>query len=208
LIFLISSSCAFIDVEHALDATYARKLGVDLSTLLFNQPDNAEQAFDIMIELARTGAVDCIVCDSVSALTPEVEDEKDMRSGQPAVQARLMSKGLRKLTHHVSANNTIMLFVNQVRKKIGVMFGNPETTSGGNALRFYASIRLDIRRVKTLVKGTNKYGIRSRIRTIKNKVAPPFRDIHVDIHHNKGIVETYGDFVPGGKGAKQENEDE
>ena len=190
---------AYLDAEHALDTKYAHNLGVDLSSLLISQPDSAEQALDIAVDLAKSGTVDLIIIDSVAALTPEDEDENSVGKSQMALQARLMSKGLRKLTPHVAKNNCIMLFVNQIRMKIGVMFGNPETTSGGNALKFYASVRLDIRRVKTLKKGDKAIGIRSRLRTVKNKVAPPFRDLHLDIYPNKGICVIHGDPDVGGE---------
>jgi len=200
--------CAFIDAEHALHAGYAAKIGVDLDALEFEQPSSAEEAFDLGIDLAKAQAVDVIVIDSVSALEPEAEDEEDMKKSSVALQARLMSKGLRKLVKHVSDAGILMVFVNQTRKKIGVRFGNPNTTSGGNALRFYASIRLDMVRVKTLKKGDKKFGIRTKVQTVKNKVAPPFREVHIDIHNKVGIAEVHGDFIPGGKGSSGGDDDD
>jgi recombination protein RecA len=186
--------CAFIDAEHALDTNYAAKLGVVLPELLINQPDNAEQALDIIIHLTKTGGIDLIVLDSVAAMTPQDEDEEDVGKNSMALQARLMSKALRKLTHHVAASNTCVIFINQTRMKVGRVFGNPETTSGGNALKFYASVRVDIRNVGQIKKSGKKVGQRSRIRTIKNKCAAPFREIFVDLMPNRGITETYREF--------------
>jgi RecA/RadA recombinase len=183
---------AFIDAEHSLDLKYAARI-VDLHTLLFSQPDSAEQVIDMSVDLVRTKAVDLVVVDSVSALEPEEEEKTSVRKSHVALSARLMSRGLRKLNPVVARSGVIFLFINQVREKIGIMFGNKETTSGGRALKFYASIRLDVRKVKTLRKGSTVIGHRARIRAVKNKVAPPFRDIHVDVHPNVGIAAVYGD---------------
>jgi len=167
--------CAFIDAEHAFDPTYAKALGVDVDNLIISQPDNGEQALEIADNLIRSGAIDLLVVDSVAALTPKAEIEGEMGDSQMGLQARLMSKALRKLTGSISKANTCCIFINQLREKIGVMFGNPETTSGGNALKFYASIRLDIRRSTQIKGGDEVLGNRTRVKVVKNKVAPPFR---------------------------------